>query len=498
MATRVITVRARKSSATGADPKIQTREELGKTGQVPTKRESNSQGGLITSTRHVNLPSLANSKDKRELPLPGNEPGETLSSHLTTESPCVGPKFMITPLRTTFQTSMPEPSTEAPPDQVKATYVTDLNILKIHEAIVARFASLRGSIPRLEAELAELRKKLEFRHWSVIEVEGIQDRIRHIESEIKDLSTGARWNRYIEAVKPILEAYVPLISDEVRGIVSIRVTRKVETDAKSENPEIVKERLKWIRLYLEKVTEQGCIRLDISWQGASISRCPGCGRPFSEIPVDEEVGTHECECGYERENLSKCSSFKDAMRVNVGGRNSYNDRETFVRAFARFEGTYPDVVPDLLYDQLDEYFTSKGFPKGEYFRALPLEANGRKAGTSVSLLNQALQATDNADFYKCYTLVGHHYWGWALRDFSKIYTRVMEEYDMTQEVYNVEKERDSSLNVNIRIYLHLKAVDYPCDWDDFKYLTARDSLEYHQRMWKKMCDQTGVKYTEII
>ncbi len=418
------------------------------------------------------------------------------------------PSLVIVASTVTFQTAVPLANKESPPDLVTATYTDDLNILKIHEAIAARFGSLRGQIPNMRGQILALHKKLEFKHWSMIERKDLVANIKALETEIATLECGTRWIAYITAAKPILEAYVPLISDDVRGIVNIkaggsgksRSLAGTDTETKdqvsSSLQELITKRIDLIQQYLAVAGPY--ITLDISWQGVVASKCPGCDRPFTDLHVDDAEGLHSCECGYERENLAKGPSFKDALRVNVGGRNEYEDRETFDRALSRIEGTYPDKIPDLLYSQLDAYFTFKGFYTGAQIRELPLLPNGRKQHTSVTVLISGLAETNNADFYKCYPLIAHNYWGWALRDFTTIRARVMQEYDLTQSVYNVIKERDSSLNVNIRVYYHLRAVSYPCEWEDFKSLTARDSLLYHQKMWKEMCRQTGVVYTDIV
>lgn len=397
--------------------------------------------------------------------------------------------------KSNYQTAIPEPHQDTPPDKVRATYTTDLNILKIHEAIANRFGYRRGCLPRKKAELVKLTGELGFKHWSIIEVHSLRDRITALETEIKTISSGSAWNDYVKEVSPILDKYLPLITNEIKGIVSITGKHTGE-QKRTEDPTVTDQRLDLICKYLE--IARGYIELDVVWQGVVESKCPGCGKLFKDIHVDEDAGVHICSCGFERENLSKTSSYKDAMRVNIGGRSGYEDRETFDKGLQRYEGKYADKIPEKLYEQLDQYYAKRGFPTGEQIKTLPFLPNGKKEGTSINLLVQGLSGTENPDFYKCIYLVAHHYWGWVLPDLTEIRERIMEDYDVTQEVYNRIKTRDSSLNVNIRIYLHLKARDYPCEWEDFKILSSRESLEYHQKMWKQMCAETGVKHTDII
>ena len=76
----------------------------------------------------------------------------------------------------------------------------------------------------------------------------------------------------------------------------------------------------------------------------------------------------------------------------------------------------------------------------------------------------------------------------------------MEDYMTTQQIYNSipHKDRNASLNIQFRLFVHLKAIGYPCTKEDFKIQTSRDSLEFHQEMWKIMCEKTGLKFYPVI
>jgi len=131
---------------------------------------------------------------------------------------------------------------------------------------------------------------------------------------------------------------------------------------------------------------------------------------------------------------------------------------------------------------------------------LPLTENGRKKGTSREMMFEALSDTNNSAFYDDINLILHLYWGWELPNISHLEERIMEDYINTQQVYNsiLKKDRDASLNIQFRLYVHLKAVGYPCTKDDFKIQTSRDSLIFHNEVWKEMCEKTGIKFHPVI
>lgn len=379
-----------------------------------------------------------------------------------------------------------------PPGIAKITYVDDLDILTIHQGIIAKFSSELGSIDTIKTEMKQFEFELSHNTFSRIETLSKLNFIEKCKENIIELESGIKWKKYITLAKPLLESYIPLSTNETRGVVNVRPKTLVQIFTEDQ----VKRRLIIINDYLE--IARLYIEIDVSWKGCNEARCPGCNCKFSEIFVDDESGLHKCKCGYQRENLSKLAGFNDPKRVSIGGRNNYNDEETFLRSLHRLQGKIIDSIPKTLYQQLDDYFILKSLPVGEEIKMLPLLSNGKKASTSINQLITALDDTNNAFYYNNINLIAHNYWGWDLPDYSEYENGILEDYHKTQKVYEKIKTRDSNLNVIIRIFLHLKARGCSCVWEDFKILSSRESLEYHREMWKEMCKQTGIKYYELI
>jgi hypothetical protein len=166
----------------------------------------------------------------------------------------------------------------------------------------------------------------------------------------------------------------------------------------------------------------------------------------------------------------------------------------------RYQGKQPNKPPEKLYEQLDEYFIKIGKQTGEEIRKLSTTSEGKKKGTSRQLMYEALGETNNSAYYDDINLIMNIYWGWDLPDISDIEEKIMEDYINTQQVYNAipNKDRNASLNIQFRLFVHLKALDYPCSKEEFKIQTSRDSLEFHQDMWMIMCEKTGLKFHPVL
>jgi hypothetical protein len=382
-----------------------------------------------------------------------------------------------------------------PPDLVRGSYTTDLNIFKIHEAILARFSFFKSIIPNIKKEIEELERKLitDAKILILNDIRKIKNDIKEYQQKINDYTNNISQNEYEEKVKDILEDYGTVASNNSKGLIIFK--KKVEEDSK----EKIEYRLKLIRNYLDKAKDY--IRLEIIHKITVKETCPVCDLDLSKAFFDDDAGVCICpKCGYEKDSISHHSTFKDSQRVNIGNRNNYDDCENFRKVLMRFQGKQPNRPPGKLYEQLDEYFTKIGKLLGEEIRKLGLTSEGKKKGTSRQMMFEALGETNNSAYYDDINLIMHVYWGWELPDISELEDKIMGDYTATQQVYNSipNKDRNASLNIQFRLFVHLKAIGYPCVKEDFKIQTSRDSLEFHQEMWKVMCEKTGLKFYPVI
>lgn len=382
-----------------------------------------------------------------------------------------------------------------PPDLVRGSYTTDLNIFKIHEAILARFAFFQSIVPDIkrEVEFLESKLKIDAKLLNLNDTRKIKNDVIEYKKRVEDYESTKSKKEYEEKVKVILEDYGKVASNLSKGLVIFK--KKVEEESQDK----IEYRLRLIRDYLHFAKDY--IRLEIIHKVHVKAVCPICGLDFTKIFVDEESGLCTCpECGYERESISHHSTFKDSQRVNIGNRNNYEDCENFRKVLMRFQGKQPNRPPGKLYEHLDEYFKKIRKPIGDEIQTLPLSSEGKKKGTSRQMMIEALIETNNTAYYDDINLIMHIYWGWELPDISELENKIMEDYMLTQQVYNTipNKDRDASLNIQFRLFVHLKAIGYPCIKEDFKIQTSRDSLEFHQEMWKIMCEKTGLKFHPVI
>jgi len=222
-------------------------------------------------------------------------------------------------------------------------------------------------------------------------------------------------------------------------------------------------------------------------------RCKGCSK---ELESDEESEDNiytcsDCQC---INTFLKPNSY---TRISNNFSSSEDDTINFMKVLDKYEGKNEPHPPDEIYEELDRYFVSMNMEKGEFYRKLPLTNSGKKQHTSKKKLWDALENTGNNRYYDESNFIAHKYWGWKLPDISLNRERLISDYQETQNVWNKIKHnynRSASLGTQFRLYVHLKAINYECEREDFKVQDMVESLRIHNDAWRIMCEETGLKY----
>lgn len=380
----------------------------------------------------------------------------------------------------------PDEAPQNEPHGVYAVWSNDLNIDIIHDAIRQRYAyqlvhanEVRAmALARIETIAAT--PELFAEALAKYRVE--QMRIRAADAAERLVG----WRLYVNECSDFLKEYLA-IKGRGGGVggEEIRNTRRI-----------------LIECYLAYASKH--IEIVATSNVEDVIRCVVCGEVSDAKDRPAENGRIVCSCGRESIAIAQLSLFRDTARVDNATRATYDDLTTFIRRLDAFEGRQRTKPPEPLYRILEEYLDAhkpSGAPTVAETRALPNPTDGRKKpGSSVAMLAEALRATSNSSFYRDIDLIGHRIWGWPLADLSVngLRAQLIEDYVATQRVYEVVKTRGSSLNVNIRLATHLRARGYKCMLSDFKIVTGKESLQYHEQCLSRMFQQCGLQYHSLI
>lgn len=348
----------------------------------------------------------------------------------------------------------------------------DKNICIIHEKILANFEYYTPEI--LKSEMKEIKYSSSDR------------KIEYLKKILKGFERGGK-EKYLSESEKLIEKYLSYSTDRFKKTLDVFSLGK----KKVVNVESDKERNRIILEYLDIAAKYICLDVINSVQEGPF--CPGCGESYKDI--EEVGGLYTCECGYQIPSLSSSQSSAPASRSN------YENRKNFQKGMDRKQGKPFTKIPEGLYDKLDAYFIQTGSckPRAEIAKQL-LNKDGEKDGTSLQLLRHALSSIGYSSLYNEIDFILHEYWGWELLNFSHLEEEMMKFYDDTQEVYDSieDKSREASLNLNVRMYLQLRGLDFKVKKDRFFFQENEKSLEFHQEMWQIMCERSGRPFVTLI
>ena len=321
-----------------------------------------------------------------------------------------------------------------------------------------------------------------------IEIQIIQNDIIQLENEYRSIMTNQKQSKYISLTKNILEMY-NLIGPK-KKVISFNNTKQ------SKKEDLL--HMKYRKLLIEKYLDlfQRFHDINIIYNYSLKTMCQTCSLDLTKYILED--GIVVCpRCNTEKTLLIHTSIVSEIKYVN--SKDGYEDRENFWKALQRFQGKQNNHIPERLYKELDEYFRSFGLPIGEEICKIELSKKGTRGNTSRGMMFKALSETNNSVFYEDVNLICHLYWGWLLPDISANEDQIMNDYDMTQEVFKkIPKDRRSSLNAQYRLWQHLRIRGYKYPIEDFKIVKTPDILVEHDRIMKIMCDECKLQFSPAL
>jgi Zn-finger nucleic acid-binding protein len=372
---------------------------------------------------------------------------------------------------------------------IEKSFSDNLDILELHEFLIKKFEFEREIKTKLILKQIEIENKKLEQLLYVIEIKIIYDIITNLRNEYESIIQCKKKKEYLHLTKELFELYHQV--GYKKKIISFHITKQI----KKEDIIHTKFRKLLIEKYLDIFKRYHPIYINYAQTLKTI--CPVCQYDLSKI-ISEEVGIVVCpKCNTEKTMLIHTSIISEVKYMN--SKDGYEDRENFWKALQRFQGKQNNHIPERLYKELDEYFKSFGLPIGKEICGMELTKKGTRGNTSRGMMFKALSETNNSVFYEDVNLICHLYWGWLLPDISADEEQIMNDYDMTQEVFKkIPKDRRSSLNAQYRLWQHLRVRGHRYPIDDFKIVKTPDILVEHDRIMKIMCDECNLPFISAL
>lgn len=350
-------------------------------------------------------------------------------------------------------------------------YEYDYNILVIHREVLNRFIQLRQLVATWKLEIQRLKALTII---SLNEERERDKRISYYQEIIALLESDRAVTEYLDKVTPYLKQYQDIANRNKK--VFGRAIEISEAD--------LVERSKAVDGYFSIVSQYYPIKAVRQYKDIT-PLCPNC-----ELDMESQPGKLLCqECGY---NIAvpTADSYQQGMRKNISvTKNSYEDRLNYEKSIKRYKGEQPNKLPADLFTKLDRHFSSYGKLISSQVISMPL-VNGKRGPYERESLFRALKEINYSGFYEDINLICHIYWGWDLPQIDHLEAQLMEDYDKSQLIYEQiksRKGRSSCINVNYRLFRHLRRLGYPCRQEEFKMIKTKEILEDYEMIWKEIC-----------
>lgn len=377
-------------------------------------------------------------------------------------------------------------------------YSHDLNILEIHLTFRDVFSFHVNNRDKTLARILQYKKNLEKTSLKYLDRKEIL-KAKLEDEEICRKFSIEEWNKYRELVKPILSEYAKVTT--YKKTKPIKIGSKKRTEERTENitEDNLRLRLSLIKKFIQLLSR--FIETEFIFHPPFQIGCEVCGLCIDQMNTDEDLGVYICDCNCIFGNIySNETPHIDPDRVEGGSKNSYDDKTNFIRCLKSYQGFQTKKISKEMIDQLDKHMQDKyQHPPAEITRTLPPDKYGHRGNfTSVSLLKEALRETQNTSHFQDIRPICYELWGWVVPNIDHLVLKILDDYNRTQEVYKRLNIDASSINVELRLYWHLRIAGHECLLEDFKIPHSRDSKKRYSHIMKIMCEETKLEFFPII
>jgi len=373
-------------------------------------------------------------------------------------------------------------------------YSTSYDILSVDAMVKAKLDAETNDLPMLREEIEII--DIEISRARIISTRRTLEQQRlNIMDRVNNITQSISKKKYILDTKSILESFLLLDASESNRSDTPIDAMNVSNNMQSENERSIE---KLVDSYLAVAVKYIDIIIDKTVVSHTNNICMFCGQSLVGGKT-LSTGTILCpneSCGGENKYMSS---------IQLPPKE-YDTWKNLYKAHCRHMGKAQIKFNiDIMMKDLDDYFTlvcDPPKPPGEYYRSLPLDTDGKKAGTSHYILCDALKVIGYQQFYKDYMYVCNVYYGWKLPELSKLEPVMESNFRLKQDEWDnmtvEERGGKSALATGYRLCREYQHAGFNCTLDDFRVSSRRATLDRYDKAYKMMCVRAGFKFPHIL
>lgn len=347
----------------------------------------------------------------------------------------------------------------------------NIDIISIHNEIVNQFTNEDVFLPTITGRIDELKT---IKHDNDERVNTIIDSdIRFLEEKRHKIITKENVHIYLLQTIPVIEAYKKELATPIKKSFMTKSHKPDERHGVKEK--LINEYIQIAKKYVEinAITE------------STIITCEWCSQTTTEWV------NSICACGIEHPAMDTSFSYKDAERINITSKYTYDRRVHFKDCINQFQGKQNSTIHQHVYDAVRAELENHG-----------LLADGGKNITKQHIY-MFLKETGNASHYEDLYLIYHNITKRPLSDISHLEDILMCDFDILSELYDIRYiktkkiQRKNFINTQYVLFQLLRRHKYPCQLSDFNLLKTTDRKRFHDMICSDLFRELGWNFTNI-
>lgn len=362
----------------------------------------------------------------------------------------------------------------------------DIDILSLHNEILTEFEERKKNIDNIINKYNNLKKYLKNNNYTYRVKNILEKNCENIKNSIDDITQGKSYNFYIMESYEIIKKYRNIILKPL----------KVSFTGKTKNNNQEKEQL--IIKYMEIIKKYKNINITFQKEkDKNISVCQNCNNQDNLSLIDNY---YIClECGYTKENLNHHSSYKDAERVNIASKYTYDRKIHFRDCINQYQGKQNSTIDPKVYDNLIKQFDLHGLLVGDKNTDVKI----RFQNITKEHIYLFLKENNDTKHYEDAVLIYSTLTKKKTPDISHLENKLMDDFDTLTNLYDkvykkkLKIDRKNFINTQYVLYQLLNKYKYPCKKEDFNILKTIDRKSFHDEICKELFLQLGWNFVAI-
>lgn len=358
--------------------------------------------------------------------------------------------------------------------------MSEQDIISIDDEVKAGFRSEENKLAEYKDKLLDIERTLEIDSLSKRTIEGLTKSHSILLSRIKDIETRRTESFYISESIEHIEKYKKILKTPI----------KMSFLGKKTEDNLGKKDI--ISDYLDIASKYSPTLSGIHSKDIPKIVCNNCNNKKSFDIV--ENSTYICvECGSQQEVFLYTSSYKDADRVNISAKYTYDRKIHFRDCINQYQGKQNSTIDPKVYTDLEREFENHYLLVGNETTKKEIRFQNIKKDHILMFLKE-LQYTKH---YENVNLIYYNLTGTSPDDISYIEDKLLDDFDILTELYDkrfkYEKkiERKNFINTQYVLYQLLNRHKHPCKKEDFNILKTVDRKSFHDDICIELFTELG-------